>query len=201
MKIFNYKNILEKENGFTLVESLTAIFILTLAIVGLMGVVSSSLFAARYGRDEITANFLLQEAVDYIRNDRDSTVFLSGSVGSTSTAWTSFYSKYLNSQSTSGCTLDILPSLVSVASPVSCPAADCPNLYYKSNPGVGESFYKTDDGSGMSGYTKTNFKRKIVVKQNVSDVDQIDVTDNIKWKNGNLDKQRSLSTTITRWQE
>ncbi len=196
----NFKYIIKKENGFTLVESLTAIFILTLSIVGLMGVVSSSLFAARYGRDEITANFLLQEVVDYIRNDRDSSVFLSSTVGSTETLWTNFYNKYTNCFSNDGCTIDVLEDMTST-SPVSCPALGCPNLYYKASPTGTESFYKTDDGSGMTGYTKTNFKRKIVVKQDTLDPNQINVKVTIDWKNGNLTKKRELSSTITRWQE
>ena len=77
------------EGGFTLVEAMFAIFILTFVIVGLMTVVSSSLYSARYAKQEIIMNFLIQEALDGIRNDRDSSVFLSGEY-----SWQDFVDKY-----------------------------------------------------------------------------------------------------------
>jgi len=77
------------EGGFTLVEAMFAIFILTFVIVGLMTVVSSSLYSARYAKQEITMNFLIQEVLDGIRNDRDSSVFLSGEY-----SWQDFVDKY-----------------------------------------------------------------------------------------------------------
>jgi hypothetical protein len=36
-----------------------------------MTVVSSSLYSARYAKQEIIMNFLIQEALDGIRNDRE----------------------------------------------------------------------------------------------------------------------------------
>ncbi|HPK13990.1 MAG TPA: type II secretion system protein, partial [Candidatus Paceibacterota bacterium] len=76
------------EGGFTLVEAMFAIFILTFVVVGLMTVVSSSLYSARYAKQEITMNFLIQEALDGIRNDRDNRVFLDG------VDWESFVDEY-----------------------------------------------------------------------------------------------------------
>jgi len=69
------KKIFKHNKGFTLVEAMFAIFILTFVIVQLMTVVSSSLYSARYAKQEIIMNFLIQEALDGIRNDRDSSVF------------------------------------------------------------------------------------------------------------------------------
>lgn len=89
-------------SGFTLVEALFAIFILTFVIVGLMTVVASSLFSSRYAKQEIVMNFLLQEAADAIRNDRDTRVFL-GDLN-----WDNFVTEYVNNCK-EGCRLEINP--------------------------------------------------------------------------------------------
>jgi type II secretory pathway pseudopilin PulG len=188
---------IKKNTGFTLVETMFAVFILTSTIVGLMTVVSNSLFAARYARDEITVNYLLQEVVDYIRNDRDTTVFL-GSVGT----WESFFAKYNVSCSSQvgGCYFDVL----SVINPKSCDSfgPSCPYLYYDGNAGATENdattFYVTDDGINQN-KTKTNFRRKIVVEQNAN-LDEIDVTVTVDWLNGGLPMTRSLKTSFLKWQ-
>jgi len=194
--INNFK--IKKDRGFTLVEAMTAIFILTFAIVGLMSIVSSSLFAARYARDDITVNYLLQEAVDYIRNDRDTGVFMSSGAGTTETLWNNFYNRYSNCTLARGCTVDVLKDVV--ASPKQCPTGGCPYLYFNPNP-TNSAFYVTEDGSSMTGMVKSKYQRKITVTRDVLSPDQINVTVRIDWKNGNLDKTRTLTTSLARWQE
>lgn len=99
-KIKRRNNNLNK--GFTLVEAMFAIFILTFVIVGLMGVVSSSLYSSRYAEQEIVINFLMQEMADSIRNDRDNKVFF-GDLG-----WDGFVLDYSN-KCENGCILKIKP--------------------------------------------------------------------------------------------
>ena len=57
--------------GFTLVETLVAIVVLLLAIVGPYQIATRSLFAAGLARDQITAYYLAQEPIEYLRNLRD----------------------------------------------------------------------------------------------------------------------------------
>lgn len=58
--------------GFTLVETLAAISILAIAITGPMVIAQKGISSAIYARDQITSFYLAQEAVEYIRNIRDS---------------------------------------------------------------------------------------------------------------------------------
>ena len=58
--------------GFTLVESMVAISILSLAVTGPLLIAQKGVGSAIYARDQITAFYLAQEAVEYIRNVRDS---------------------------------------------------------------------------------------------------------------------------------
>lgn len=90
------------DRGFTLVEAMFAVFILTFVIVSLMSVVSSSLYSARYAKQEIIMNFLIQEALDGIRNDRDSGVFLGDE------EWEDFVNRYTNNcEESKGCQIEI----------------------------------------------------------------------------------------------
>ena len=195
------KNVRSTLGGFTLVETMFAILILTFTIVGLMTIVANSLFAARYAKDEITVNYLLQEVVDYVRNDRDTTVFIGGGAGPTSTTWDIFTNKYTGCASDKGCYFDVLHELYSASptNPRTCEDSGCPNLYYDENAKTDEGvpFYLTDDGSAMKG-KKTNFIRKIVMKS--VGTDEIDVTVTIDWKNGSKTMSRSLSTSLMKWQ-
>lgn len=53
--------------GFTLIETLIAISVLLLSLAGPLSIASQSLQSAYYARDQITAFYLAQEAVEYVR--------------------------------------------------------------------------------------------------------------------------------------
>jgi prepilin-type N-terminal cleavage/methylation domain-containing protein len=63
---------IHKEGGFTLIETLVAISILLVSVVTPLVGVSQSITASILARDEITAFYLAQDAIEYIRNIRDS---------------------------------------------------------------------------------------------------------------------------------
>lgn len=67
-----FKNIFARKlGGFTLVESMVAISILSLAVTAPLLIAQKGIGAAIYSRDQITAFYLAQEAVEYVRNVRD----------------------------------------------------------------------------------------------------------------------------------
>jgi type II secretory pathway pseudopilin PulG len=57
--------------AFTLIETLVAISILTIAITGPLAIIAQALRSSYFARDQITAYYLAQEAIEYIRNQRD----------------------------------------------------------------------------------------------------------------------------------
>jgi prepilin-type N-terminal cleavage/methylation domain-containing protein len=63
-----------KQSGFTVLESIIAIAILLIAITGPLVVVSQSLKGSYHSKYEITAYYLAQEAIEYVRWVRDSDV-------------------------------------------------------------------------------------------------------------------------------
>lgn len=65
--------------SFTLVETLVAVTVLTIAIVGPYSAAQHSLIAALSARDELVASSLAQEGVEFIRSVRDGNYFLHNS--------------------------------------------------------------------------------------------------------------------------
>ena len=57
--------------GFTIIETLVAIAVIMLAIVGPLTIANKGLVAAISARDQVTANYLAQDALEYLKNIRD----------------------------------------------------------------------------------------------------------------------------------
>ncbi len=62
-----------KNKGFTLLETLVAISILIVAITAPLAIIAQALRSSYYARDQVTAYYLAQEAVEFLRNKRDNT--------------------------------------------------------------------------------------------------------------------------------
>lgn len=60
--------------AFTLIETMVAISLLSLAIVAPMSLASQSLMSAYYARDQVTAFYLAQEGIEAVRSIRDGNV-------------------------------------------------------------------------------------------------------------------------------
>jgi hypothetical protein len=66
------KNVLtQKRRGFTVIEAFVGISILLIGLVGPLVLVNSNLQAGRFSRDQITAYYLAQEAIEMVREVRD----------------------------------------------------------------------------------------------------------------------------------
>lgn len=74
----NFKN----NKGFTIIETLVAVTILMISIVGPLTIAQKSLMASIYARDQVTASFLAQDIIEKIKNDK-SNALLSNTTFST----------------------------------------------------------------------------------------------------------------------
>lgn len=75
----------QKNNGFTLVETLVAISIFTMSILGLMSVLASGISNTTYAKQKMVASYLAQEGIEHARNIRDNHVLYD-----TSSGWNNF---------------------------------------------------------------------------------------------------------------
>lgn len=69
--------VLRSDPGFTIVETLIAVTILATAVAGTMTIAYQGLRGAQLAKDELTASYLAQEGIDFIRARRDEN-YLSG---------------------------------------------------------------------------------------------------------------------------
>lgn len=74
-------------HGFTLVESLVAVSILSISILASFGAVSTSLQNSTTNKEQITAFFLIQDGMELIKNIRDENALIS--IGGGSNTWLS----------------------------------------------------------------------------------------------------------------
>ena len=189
--------------GFTLVEAMFAIFILTFVIAGLMGVVSSSLYSSRYAEQEIVINFLMQEMADSIRNDRDNRVFF-GNLG-----WDGFISDY--SKCENGCILKIKPGDNPEIESCSSIEDDCAIVYLdedvdESDPiyhyeesqnskdtGIKRIFKASAKYENLPGYTINNGETEIPA----SSYEELKIEIIVSW----LGKERNLNFSLLDWRQ
>ena len=97
------------QKAFTLIETMIAITILTLSIVGPMVTADRSIVAAETARDQLSASYLAQEGIEYVRGIRDDQYLALYSSGNTNAAWSNFLNGSLTSCRSPGvCTLGSL---------------------------------------------------------------------------------------------
>jgi len=197
MKFFN-KQYKIGNKGFTLIETMVAIFILTTAFVSMLSLTTSSLFASKYANNEITASYLLQEAVDYIRNDRDSLAFQQTDyIGG---GWSAFIAKYNTGGcfSVDGCYIEVAKTNSNINTCVEASPAwgtlRCPVFSYDASASsIYHNFYNYISSK------KSSFNRQIKMKQNLSNPDEIDITVTVEWLNGSVVRSRSLHSSLLNW--
>lgn len=210
MKIKFFKNLIRRHNknttpnlvsGFTIVEAMVAIFILTVSVSSMLAITASSASSARYANNELTANYLLQEAVDSIRNSRDTLAFkmkddLKGD-------WSNFLKRYGSNGnnecfSPNGCYLEI-----DKFDPTDKNGRDIQKCNEKDN---SCPYLKYDDTATNLFYNYTSdvespFKRTVNMKK-IND-DEVEVTAKVEWLNGDATVERTQTLTIylLNWQK
>ena len=158
-------------SGFTLIETLVAITILLLAIGGPLSIASRGIFASNIARDQITAFYLAQEGVEYIRNVRDENNLHAS-------PWLSGLS---NCTSPNVCSIDAKNKTIGACS------GQCPVLLLDN-----DHFYNFVSG------TPTSFHRSIQLTQLNDHEIAISVT--IAWQTGAIPRSFTVRENILNWQ-
>jgi prepilin-type N-terminal cleavage/methylation domain-containing protein len=138
--------------GFTLVEAMVAISILSLAVTGPLVIAQKGLGSAIYAKDQIIAAYLAQEAVEYVRNTRDTNRI-------TGSAWLTGLSACAVSSGGEACEIDARKTdLLAAGAVTSCSGGVCDPISF-------------DGSSGLYGYgigSPTKFTRSISIDSRAS---------------------------------
>ena len=175
--------------GFTLIETMVAITLLTVAIVAPMMLTVQALASAYYSRDEITAYYLAQEAIEEVHQIVDGQIL---QIAKNSAGGDLFGSIPVNQNFT----VDARQSNPNEAISV-CPQNGCPPLQTDGN------LY----GQNQSGWTNTNFTRTVIacyVQSNGScastETDEMRISVTVSWITGSFaTKSFTLSEDLYRW--
>lgn len=148
MKLFS-KIHLNKDvkKGFTLIEGMVAISILAISVTAPLMIAQKGVASAIYARDQITAFYLAQEAVEYIRNIRDTNRINSAP------NWLDTLTPCYDSGLGERCTIDARYSdpFTNPQAIMSCPSGICPTLLFDETEGI----YGYGAGWRASKFTRT----------------------------------------------
>lgn len=179
-----------KEKGFTLVEILVAISILSISILATFTAVSTAMRSTSFAEDQIVAYYLADEGLEFIRNTRDSNALRHlVALGSGSTyGWLSGIAQVASDPCYPGkvCYVDVPHNTITACS---TNAASCPALLYNSSLGVYEY---------VSG-TATQYKRSISVT--AISATEASVTVTVSWTAQGISKSYTQMLTLRNWTE
>ena len=186
--------------GFTLIEAMVAITIVTLSIAGPLYTASRAIVAAENARDQLIASYLAQEGIEYVRMMRDDEYLASyqtGGAGISSTAWNNFLNdqsppdvfSILQCRAPKICTLD--PVQGSASPLASCSGNNCTAPLYLLTNGV----YSQQN---ITGSTVTPFIRSI----QATDISATDerVVSTVKWNFYSIPYSVTVTDHLTPWQ-
>lgn len=186
-------NTLRTTQGFTLIETLIAIFILALTIGALLTLTAGGFFSIRYAKNDIVASNLLQESLEYVRNTRDS-------ASEQNKTWDDWLLEYRNANCSGSAGCAINPYAQSGDFVGECDPSCEPLSYY---PDAGMYAYPSlshvfDDGASA---ISTTFVRKVTFDErtNENGDPEVIVTARIDWKNGTNPKHLTQSILLTSW--
>ena len=172
--------------GFTLLETLVAISVLLMALLGPFAIASQALRSAYYARDQVTAFYLAQEGIEYVRALRDQNYL---TTPGTPTNWVNGLD--ICKIGVGKCTVDL-----KTFNHAQCPGGvggTCPVLYTDPS-GV----YTQSSGIG---YTATKFTRSITITDvslgGLIDEELVSVT--VTWQTIGLTRSFTLKERIFNW--
>ena len=174
--------------GFTLIETLVAVMLLSVAIVAPMSLASKSLSTAYYARDQITAFYLAQEAIEAVRSIRDSQILTIAE--NPAGAPDIFGPIPHNNQPFIIDARKGDPATAIVACNGTCPPLETNGTLY-GYPSAGED---------TAAWTCTCFTRTVYAHPVGGNQDEIRVTVTVTWQTGSIQARTfSISENLFRW--
>ena len=173
--------------AFTIIETLVAITILVIAIVGPMYSIRTALVTSYTARDKLIATSLAQESIELVRQRRDNNYLYNRENQGANRSWMygledlSCYSS--NSTNSTFCTTDSGQDTIEVCS------GDCLPLFLTAN--------KVYSQVGSLGATETTFVRKMQLYEATPDEVRISVT--VSWTTNTQPYSVTITDALYNW--
>lgn len=196
MRKFTEKN----KYGFSLIETLIAVSILMIAIAGPLSLVQAGLFSSIHQRNQVTATYLAQEAIEFVKNLRDTNSYYQYDPIETQRDWlagpNNGPSLLTTCGSGNGCYVDPHQKLPNGTGGVFVYAYDVPrplwmNVYNKdvNNNGIFAYDYNISGGG-----TQTSFIR--TVKITAVSTYEVTLSVTVGWMDNALPRSHTVSTNL-----
>jgi len=177
------------QSGFSLVETLVAISILLIVMIGPMTISSSAARSTSFSSEQITAFFLAQEGAELAQKVRDDLqlVYFSGTQNNPWTTFTNINGAYQSCYGVNGCGLNINTNNTGSVSVTSCGSsgAACA-LYFNGATSNLRSRFTNVVGANSA----TPFTRKVTF-QNIS-ANEVKVVSRVTWRTGSFAKEQKV---------
>lgn len=177
--------------GFSLVETIVAVAIIILAIIGPLSLASRGIISAEYSRDQMRAYYLAEEGLEYVHYVRDVNILNKNPDG-----WLGGFSNCnVAANSSAGCGVD--PNVNDSSN-----IRDCFNP--EITPSVCNLFFDSDAGTYTHNSTNnqsTIFRRWLKI-YDVTNTKEKQIVVSVEWKTGSLPPRTiNVSSFITDWKE
>lgn len=182
--------------GFTLVETLVAVLMLSLSIAGPLTIASKGLNATVVAKDQFISFYLAQDAMEYVRFLRDTACLTAGggANGCPSASWLSSLTPCVSTDGSAACYFDSLGTNPSVTT--AC-TGTCPVMAY-------DSTNKVFNYNVTAQNTPQQFIRTVTIKNDPagSSPDEALVTVTVSWSDiaGVTHAPITIRESIFRWQ-
>ncbi len=185
-----------RTKGFTLIETLVAVLLLTTAVAGPLTIASKGLTATLVAKNQFTAFYLAQDGIEQVRFIRDSNALClaSGGACTASATWLSLLDQCVSANGSAVCNIDSIQATVCTQGTANCAAI----MNYDS---TGHYFsYTTGSPS------KERFIRSISIQNDpagvTTPVNEAIVTVTVSWSDiaGVTRKPITVRENIFKWQ-
>lgn len=198
--------------GFTLIETLIAITIVTVATAGSLTVASRVIVASQISRDKLTASYLAQEGIEHVRLMRDNeylSAYQAGGGSVSSDAWNNFLTGNDDNSVTncraSACSMESDMLQVSGHNQMAvCAPSGCDPIFLDKLAG-GQYFYTTRPSASY--VAKTPFVRSVQILDIAGTSDQAGapypekkIVSTVTWSSHGLPFTISATENIKPWQ-
>lgn len=186
MKIFNSKN----NNGFTVLETIVAITVISVALAGAITAVRTGLISSSISKEQVKAFYLAQEAIEIIRNKRDSNIL--AAYNGAAVTWLSGIAEVGDPcEPGNTCTVDATSYSLSKTG---CSGWNtCP--YLRQNLNSGSTTYLLYGYNGT--WSLSSYRREVQI-ESISPT-EINVTVQVSWMHGATSRSFKTKTILMNW--